>query len=115
MYNVKRVSKKIGFTIIFFLLLVGAAFAVAVHFGITKLILEIGPILKGQVDPAAAKGVWHIVLEYYPKFWYTVFPAMMIFSLIGGILGGERSLRSKIISASLRFDATGRAPNGFPE
>jgi hypothetical protein len=102
MYNVKRVSKKIGFTIIFFLLLVGAAFAVAVHFGITKLILEIGPILKGQVDPAAAKGVWHIVLEYYPKFWYTVFPAMMIFSLIVGILAwlfARSSIKKLALSA----------------
>jgi len=86
MHNIRKVSKKVGFTIIFFLLLTGAAFAVAAYFGVTKLILEIGPILKGQVDPAAAKNAWNIILEYYPKFWHTIFPAAMIFSLMVGIL-----------------------------
>ena len=85
MQNVKKVSKKVGFTIIFFMLLVGAAFAVVVHFGLTKLIAEIGPTLQSNADPAAAKVAWHLVLEYYPKFWYTIFPAVMIFSLIVGI------------------------------
>jgi hypothetical protein len=85
MHNVKRVSKKVGFTIIFFILLVGAAFAVTAYFGVTKLVLEIGPILQSHVDPAAAREVWHLVLEYYPKFWYTIFPAAMLFSLIVGI------------------------------
>jgi hypothetical protein len=86
MPNVKRVSKKVGFTIIFFMLLVGAAFAVAAYFGVTKLIPEIGPILQSNADPAAAQVGWNLVLEYYPKFWYTIFPAMMIFSLIVGLL-----------------------------
>ena len=48
MHNIKRVSKKVGFTIIFFMLLVGAAFAVTAYFGVTKLIPEIGPILQSQ-------------------------------------------------------------------
>ncbi len=86
MPNVKRVSKKVGFTIIFFMLLVGAAFAVAAYFGVTKLIPEIGPILQNNADPAAAQVGWNLILEYYPKFWYTIFPAAMIFSLIVGIL-----------------------------
>jgi len=86
MDNIKKVFKKVGFTIIFFILLVGAAFAVSAYFGVTKLILEIGPILQRHVDPAAAHDVWNFVLEYYPKFWYTIFPAVMIFSLIVGIL-----------------------------
>ena len=55
MHNIKRVSKKIGFTIIFFMLLVGAAFAAAVYFGVTRLIAEIGPILQRDADPAAAR------------------------------------------------------------
>jgi hypothetical protein len=59
--NVKRVSKKVGFTIIFFMLLVGAAFAVAAYFGVTKLIPEIGPVLQSQADPAAAKVTWNLV------------------------------------------------------
>jgi hypothetical protein len=86
MHNIKRVSKKIGFTIIFFMLLVGAAFALAAYFGVTKLIPEIGPILQSNVDPAVAGDAWNLVLEYYPKFWYAIFPAAMIFSLIVGIL-----------------------------
>jgi hypothetical protein len=86
MPNVKRVSKKVGFTIIFFMLLVGAALAVAAYFGITKLIAEIGPVLQSKADPAAVQVTWNLVLEYYPKFWYTIFPAVMIFSLIVGIL-----------------------------
>ena len=86
MPNVKRVSKKVGFTIIFFMLLVGAALAVAAYFGVTNLIAEIGPILQSKADPAAVQVTWNLVLEYYPKFWYTIFPAVMIFSLIVGIL-----------------------------
>ena len=86
MRNVKRVSKKVGFTIIFFMLLVGAAFAVSTYFGVTRLIQEIGPILQGSGHPAAGTAGWNLVLEYHPKFWYTIFPAVMIFSLIAGIL-----------------------------
>ncbi len=86
MPNVKKVSKKVGFTILFFVLVIGAAFAVSAYFGLTKLIQEIGPILQRHVDPAAANDVWNLVLEFYPKFWYTIFPAMMVFSLIVGIL-----------------------------
>ena len=69
MHNIRKVSKKVGFTIIFFMLLVGAAFAAVAYFGVTKLIPEIGPILQSNVDPAAAREVWNLVLEYYPKFW----------------------------------------------
>jgi hypothetical protein len=86
MPNVKNISKNVGFTILFFMLLIGAAFAVSAYFGIAKLIPEIGPILQSNQDPAAAREAWNLVLEYYPKFWYTIFPGVMIFSLIVGIL-----------------------------
>jgi ABC-type multidrug transport system fused ATPase/permease subunit len=102
MCNVKKVSKKVGFTIIFFVLLVGAALAVSAYFGVTKLIQEIGPILQSNVDPVAAKDVWNLVLEYYPKFWYTLFPAVMIFSLIVGILAwliARSSIKKLALSA----------------
>jgi len=102
MQNVKKVSKKVGFTIIFFVLLVGAAFAAAAYLGVTKLIQEIGPILERQVDPATTKIVWNLVLEYHPKFWYTIFPAMMIFSLIVGILAwliARSSIKRMALSA----------------
>ena len=108
MQNVKKVSKKVGFTIIFFVLLVGAAFAAATYFGVTKLIQEIGPILQGQADPAAARIVWNLVLEYYPKFWYTIFPAMMIFSLLVGILAwliARSSIKNLALSAEESVEA----------
>ena len=86
MQNVKKVSKKVRLTIIFFALLIGAAFATASYFGVSKLITEIGPILDRHLEPGAAKDGWYLVLKYHPKFWYTLFPAVMIFSLILGIL-----------------------------
>jgi hypothetical protein len=109
MQNVKKVSKKVGFTIIFFVLLVGAAFAAAAYFGVTKLIQEIGPILQGQADPVAAKIAWNLVLEYYPKFWYTIFPAMMIFSLMVGILAwliARSSIKKMALSAEETVEET---------
>ena len=109
MPNVKKVSKKVGFTILFFVLVIGAAFAVSAYFGVTKLIQEIGPILQRHVDPAAAKEVWNLVLEYYPKFWYTIFPAVMIFSLIVGILAwlfARSSIKKLDLSAQETVEET---------
>ena len=117
MPNVKRVSKKVGFTIIFFMLLVGAAFAVAAYFGVTKLIPEIGPILQNNADPGAAKVGWNLVLEYYPKFWYTIFPAVMIFSLIVGILAWlfARSSIKKLALSTAETDEKADAGNDKAE
>lgn len=117
MPNVKRVSKKVGFTIIFFMLLVGAAFAVAAYFGVTKLIPEIGPILQNNADHGAAKVGWNLVLEYYPKFWYTIFPAVMIFSLIVGILAWlfARSSIKKLALSTVETDEEADAGNDKAE
>ena len=117
MRNVKRVSKKVGFTIIFFMLLVGAAFAVAAYFVVTKLIPEIGPILQNNADPAAAKVGWNLILEYYPKFWYTIFPAAMIFSLIVGILAWlfARSSIKKLALSTVETDEEADAGNDKAE
>jgi len=117
MRNVKRVSKKVGFTIMFFMLLVGAAFAVAAYFGVTKLIPEIGPILQNNADPAAAKVGWNLILEYYPKFWYTIFPAAMIFSLIVGILAWlfARSSIKKLALSTVETDEESDAGNDKAE
>jgi hypothetical protein len=109
MPNVKKVSKKVGFTILFFVLVIGAAFAVSAYFGLTKLIQEIGPILQRQVEPAAATEVWNLILEYYPKFWYTIFPAVMIFSLIVGILAwlfARASIKKLVLSAEETVEET---------
>ena len=111
MHNVKRVSKKVGLTIVFFMLLVGAAFALAAYFGVTKLIPEIGPILQSNADPAAAKGAWNLVIEYHPKFWHTIFPAAMIFSLIVGLLAWLMA-RSSINKLALSTEETLEADAG---
>ena len=117
MPNVKRVSKKVGYTIIFFMLLVGAAFAVAAYFGVTKLIPEIGPILQNNADPAATKVGLNLILEYYPKFWYTIFPAAMIFSLIVGILAWlfARSSIKKLALSTVETDEEADAGNDKAE
>ena len=117
MRNVKRVSKKVGFTIMFFMLLVGAAFAVAAYFGVTKLIPEIGPILQNNADPAATKVGLNLILEYYPKFWYTIFPAAMIFSLIVGILAWlfARSSIKKLALSTVETDEESDAGNDKAE
>ncbi len=86
MHNIKKVSKKVGFTIMFFMLLVGAAFAVCAYFGVTRLIEEIGPVLQGQTLPAGGSQVWNLIMEYHPKFWHTIFPAALVFSLLVGII-----------------------------
>ena len=111
MHNVKRVSKKVGLTIVFFMLLVGAAFALAAYFGVTKLIPEIGPILQSNAGPAAAKGAWNLVIEYHPKFWHTIFPAAMIFSLIVGLLAWLMA-RSSINKLALSTEETLEADAG---
>ena len=111
MHNVKRVSKKVGLTIVFFMLLVGVAFVVAAYFGVTKLIPEIGPILQSNADPAAAKGAWNLVIEYHPKFWHTIFPAAMIFSLIVGLLAWLMA-RSSINKLALSTEETLEADAG---
>ena len=86
MPNVKKVSKRVGFTIIFFMLLLGAAFAVSTYFGVTRLIQEIGPALQKAGAADAPAQVWNLILEYHPKFWHTVFPAVLGFALFVGIL-----------------------------
>lgn len=106
MPNVKRVSKKVGFTIIFFMLLAGAAFAVSAYFGVTRLIQEIGPVLQGNGAPAAGMDVWKLVLEYHAKFWHTVFPAVMGFSLFLGILA-RLVAKSSIKKLAVTSEETG--------
>jgi hypothetical protein len=102
MPNVKKVSKRVGFTIIFFMLLLGAAFAVSTHFGVTRLIQEIGPVLQNRGAADAPTQVWNLIMEYYPKFWQTVFPAVMGFCLILGIFArliAGSSIRKLAVSA----------------
>jgi hypothetical protein len=86
MINAKKFSKKVGLTIIFSVLLIGAAFGVFAYLGLSKLIQEIGPVLQANPNTAGGTNVWNLVLAFQPKFWYTVFPAILTFTLIVGLL-----------------------------
>ena len=86
MINAKKFSKKVGVTIIFSVLLIGAAFGVFAYLGLSKLIHEIGPVLQANPNTAGGTNVWNLILAFQPKFWYTVFPAVLAFTLIVGLL-----------------------------
>ncbi|MBT8368068.1 MAG: DUF2760 domain-containing protein [Deltaproteobacteria bacterium] len=85
MYNVNKTSNRVAFPIIFFSLLIAGAFGVLAYFGVSELIEEMRPILQANAEKAAAQ-TWDLVLFYYSRFWYAVFPAMLGFALLVGIL-----------------------------
>lgn len=86
MINAKSFSKKVGFIIIFSVLLIGALFGVLTYLSLSKLILEVGPVLQADPNTIGDLNVWNLVLAYQPKYWYTVFPAMLTFTLVVGLL-----------------------------
>lgn len=71
--------------IFFFSLLIAGTFGVLLHLGVTALIKEIGPILQANAGGTSSPS-WAWVMNYYPKFWHTVFAAMMGFALFSGLL-----------------------------
>ena len=71
--------------IIFFSLLLAATFGVLLHLGITALIKEIGPMLQAHAGEATTP-VWDWLINNHPKFWYTVFAAMIGFAMIIGLV-----------------------------
>jgi hypothetical protein len=85
MHNVNKTSNKVAFPIIFFSLLTAGAFGVLAYFGVSELIEEMRPILQANAEKAAAQA-WDLVLFYYSRFWYAVFPAVLGFALLVGIL-----------------------------
>jgi hypothetical protein len=85
MHNVNKTSNMVAFPIIFFSLLTAGAFGVLAYFGVSELIEEMRPILQANAEKAAAQA-WDLVLFYYSRFWYAVFPAVLGFALLVGIL-----------------------------
>ncbi len=79
-----KTSNWLWVPIIFFSLLIAGTFGVLLHLGVTALIKEIGPILQASAG-GTAPPAWVLVQNYYPKFWYTVFAAMMGFALLSGL------------------------------
>ena len=86
MHNINRVSNRVAFPIFFFSLLIAGVFGVLLYFGTVKLVTELRPILQISADEASGAQAWNHVLFYAPRFWYTVFPALLVFALIAGLL-----------------------------
>ena len=71
--------------ILFFSLLMAGVLGVLLYLGATVLISEIGPILQTSAEQATSPA-WDMVRNYHPKYWYTVFAAIMGFALLCGLI-----------------------------
>lgn len=85
MRNVKRVSNTVAFPIFFFTLLTAGVFGGLLYFGAAITIAELNPLLASTGDPSALRA-WNLMVYYHPRFWYTVFPALLVFALLAGLL-----------------------------
>lgn len=85
MRNVNRVSNTVAFPIFFFTLLMAGVFGGLLYFGAAKTIAELNPLLASSGEASAAR-TWNLMLFYHPRFWYTVFPALLVFALFAGLL-----------------------------
>ena len=86
MNSVNRVSNRVAIPIFFFSLLIAGLFSVVFYFGTVKLVQEIRPILQTSANEASGAQAWNLVLFYTPRFWYTVFPALLCLALVAGLL-----------------------------
>lgn len=86
MHNVNRVANRVALPIFFFSLLIAGVFGVLLYFGTAKMVAEMRPILQTAANEASGAQAWNLVLFFYPRFWYTVFPALLVFALIVGLL-----------------------------
>ena len=84
MYSVNRVSNRVAFPIFFFSLLIAGVFSVLLYFGTAKLVAEMRPILHASANEASGAQAWNLVLFYTPRFWYTVFPALLFLRSLSG-------------------------------
>ncbi len=86
MQSVNRVSNRVAFPIFFFSLLIAGLFSVLIYFGTVELVKELRPILQTSANEASGAQVWNLVQFYTPRFWYTVFPALLFLALVAGLL-----------------------------
>ncbi|MFO7686875.1 MAG: DUF2760 domain-containing protein [Desulfobacterales bacterium] len=86
MHNVNRVSNRVAVPIVFFSLLIAGVFGVLLYLGTLKMIQETQPLLQASAGEASGVHIWNLILFYFPRFWYTVFPVLLVFSLILGLL-----------------------------
>jgi hypothetical protein len=86
MHSVNRVSNRVAFPIFFFSLLIAGVFGVSLYLGTAKLVAEMRPLLQTAANKASGAQAWNLVLFYYPRFWFTVFPALLLLALFAGLL-----------------------------
>ena len=85
MNDIKKAYSGLWIPIVFFSLLIAAAFSVLLFLGGTVLIEAIGPTLQASAGETASP-VWDRVLKHHSRFWYTVFPAMLGLALFIGLI-----------------------------
>jgi hypothetical protein len=86
MHSINRVSNGVAFPIVFFSLFIAGVFSVLLYFGTAKMVAELRPILQTAANESSGAQAWNLVLFYTPRFWYTVFPALMVFALFAGLV-----------------------------
>jgi hypothetical protein len=84
MHNFNKMSNRLAFPIIIFCLLIAGTIGVLAFFGASMLIEEIHPILQAGAAKETTQ-IWDLLMFYHFRFWYTVFPALLVFAIILGI------------------------------
>lgn len=85
MDSISRVSNRVAFHIIFFNLFFALAFGVLLYLGAARLTAELQPLLESAGSDASRLPAWQLVTFCLPRFWYTVFPVLLAFSLLTGL------------------------------
>ena len=80
-----KVHLKALVAFIFLGLFLGAFFGVIIYYGVAELFRDLQPILSAQQESLPQSNAWQLVSTYQPLFWYTVFPGILIFSLLSAI------------------------------
>ena len=101
MHNFNRMSNRIAVPIILLCLLIGGTFGVLAFLGASVLFEKMHPVLQTNADKVVTQ-IWDLFTFYFLRFWYTVFPAMLAFALLVGILAWllVRSSIRRLASAS---------------
>ena len=81
-----RIHLKALVAFIFLGLFLGAIFGVSLNFGLTELLKDLQAVLSAQQEPMAEGNAWYLVKTFQPQYWYTVFPAIMMFSMLVAVI-----------------------------
>ncbi len=114
MHSVNRVSNRVAFPILFFSLFIAGLFSVLIYFGTVEFVKELRPILQTSAKEASGTQVLNLVLFYTPRFWYTVFPALLFLALVAGLftwLIVRSRIRRLKPTIEKKADIAGRRPD----